>query len=152
MNARPAGDVAWIKPLRHRNAWLALWLFAVAVLVVVCLLPSADLPKLHVSDKIEHALAFALLSASAVQLFERGRALAAVALGLLALGVGIEVAQGLLTTSRAMEGADVVADSVGILAGLAVAFTPLRDLLLRIAGRAESILATDCTDHTDQHR
>ena len=38
----------WVKPLRHRNAWLALWLCAVAVLVIVCLLPSPDLPKLRV--------------------------------------------------------------------------------------------------------
>jgi VanZ family protein len=127
---------AWVKPLRHRNAWLALWLCGVAVLVVVCLMPSPDLPKLRLSDKVEHALAFALLSASAVQLFERWRALAFVAFGLLALGIGIEFAQALFTTTRAMEGADVVADALGIGIGCASALTPLRDLLLRIAGRA----------------
>ena len=126
----------WVKPLRHRNAWLALWLCAVAVLVIVCLLPGPDLPKLRMSDKLEHALAFALLSASAVQLFERWRALLLVGLGLLALGIGIEFAQALFTTTRAMEAADVVADTVGIVVGLSVALTPLRDLLLRIAGRA----------------
>ncbi len=124
-----------IKPLRHRNAWLALWLCGVAALVVVCLLPSPDLPNLHVSDKLEHALAFALLAGSAVQLFERGRALVVVGLGLLALGVGIEFAQALFTTTRAMEAADVVADAIGIVAGLATALTPLRDVLLHIAGR-----------------
>jgi len=126
----------WVKPLRHRNAWLALWLFGVTVLIVVCLLPSTDLPKLRISDKIEHALAFALLAGSAVQLFERWRALLLVGLGLLALGIGIEFAQALFTTTRAMEAADVVADTVGIVVGLSVALTPLRDLLLRIAGRA----------------
>jgi VanZ family protein len=94
------------------------------------------LPKLRVSDKLEHALAFALLSASAVQLFERWRALLLVAFGLLALGVGIELAQGIFTSTRAMEAGDVVADATGIVAGLLVAITPLRDLLLRIAGRA----------------
>ena len=135
MNA-PAEARRWVKPLRHRNAWLALWLCAVTVLVVVCLLPGPDLPNLKVSDKLEHALAFALLSASAVQLFERWRALLLVAFGLLALGVGIELAQGLFTSTRAMEAADVVADAIGIVAGLVVALTPLRDLLLRIAGRA----------------
>ncbi len=125
-----------IKPLRHRNAWLALWLCGVAALVVVCLLPSPDLPNLHVSDKLEHALAFALLAGSAVQLFERGRGLVAVGLGLLALGIGIEFAQALFTTTRAMEAADVVADTIGIVAGLATALTPLRDVLLHIAGSA----------------
>jgi VanZ family protein len=131
-----AAERRWVKPLRHRNAWLALWLCAVTLLVVVCLLPSPDLPKLDVNDKLEHALAFAFLSASAVQLFERWRALVAVAFALLALGIGIEFAQGFLTTTRAMESADVVADAAGIVAGLLFALTPLRDLLLRIAGRA----------------
>jgi VanZ family protein len=131
----PALARRWIKPLRRRNAWLALWLCGVTVLVVVCLLPSPDLPDLHVSDKLEHALAFALLAGSAVQLFER-RALFAVGVGLLALGVGIEFAQALFTTTRAMEAADVVADTAGIVAGLAIALTPLRDALLHIAGRA----------------
>lgn len=126
---------AWLKPLRHRNAWLALWLSGVAVLVVVCLLPSPDLPKLKVSDKVEHALAFALLAGSAVQLFERWRALLLIGAALLALGIGIEFAQALFTTTRAMEAADVVADATGIVAGLAIAVTPLRDALLRIAGR-----------------
>ncbi len=132
----PAAPRRWVKPLRHRNAWLALWLLGVTALIVVCLLPSPDLPNLHVSDKLEHATAFALLAGSAVQLFERGRALLLVGLGLLALGIGIEFAQALFTTTRAMEAADVVADTVGIVVGLSVALTPLRDLLLRIAGRA----------------
>lgn len=136
MNAHPGDARPWIKPLRHRNAWLALWLFGVTVLVVVCLLPAPDLPKLQVSDKVEHALAFALLAASAVQLFERWRALVCIGVGLFALGVGIEFAQGLLTTTRAMEMGDVVADTIGIVFGLSSALTPLRDLLLRIAGRA----------------
>jgi hypothetical protein len=35
-----------------------------------------------------------------------------------------------------MEAADVAADAIGIVVGLSVALTPLRDLLLRIAGRA----------------
>lgn len=126
----------WVKPLRHRNAWLALWLCGVTALIVVCLLPSPDLPNLRVSDKIEHALAFALLAGSAVQLFERGRALLVVGAGLLALGIGIEFAQALFTTTRAMERGDVVADAVGIAAGLAVAFTPFRNALLHVAGRA----------------
>jgi VanZ family protein len=125
-----------MKPLRQRKAWLALWLCGVTVLIVVCLLPSPDLPNLHVSDKLEHATAFALLAGSAVQLFQRWRALLVVAAGLLALGIGIEFAQGLFTTTRAMEAADVAADTTGIVVGLSIALTPLRDLLLRIAGRA----------------
>jgi VanZ family protein len=58
-----------------------------------------------------------------------------VAIGLLALGAGIEFAQALFTTTRAMEAADVVADTVGIVIGLSIALTPLRDALLHVAGR-----------------
>jgi VanZ family protein len=121
-----------LKPLRRGRTWLALWLLAIVVLVVVCLLPGSDLPQLSVSDKLEHALAFLLLSSAAVQLFLRGKPLAIVVLGLLALGVAIELAQALLTTSRMMEAGDVVADAVGVAIGIVSAWTPLRDLLLRL--------------------
>lgn len=123
---------AWVKPLRHMRMWLALWFLGITALVVACLLPAPDLPKVNVNDKLEHALAFALLASSAVQLFTRGRPLATVAAGLLALGAGIEFAQALFTTTRAMELADLVADAIGIGAGMAVAWTPLRDVLLHI--------------------
>jgi VanZ family protein len=115
--------------------WLAVWFLAIIVLVVVCLLPAPDLPKVGVNDKLEHALAFALLASSAVQLFTRGRTLVTVAAGLLALGIGIECAQAVFTTTRAMELADVVADAIGIGAGMLVAWTPLRDVLLHIDRR-----------------
>ena len=84
------------------------------------------------SDKVEHALAFFALSAAAVQLFLRGRPLAIVVLGLLALGGAIELAQGLLTTSRMMESGDILADAIGVAAGVALAWTPLRDVLLKL--------------------
>ena len=122
----------WLKPLRRRRTWLAMWWLAIATVIVACLLPGSDLPKIPVSDKLEHALAFAVLAASAVQLFRRGAPLLVVGGGLLALGIGIELAQHLLTTSRLMEPGDVLADAVGIAAGLATAWTPLRDLLLRL--------------------
>ena len=127
MSRRP-----WLKPLRRGRTWLALWLLAILALVVVCLLPGSDLPQLSVSDKLEHALAFLLLSSGAVQLFLRGKPLAIVVLGLLALGVAIELAQALLTTSRMMEAGDVVADAVGVAIGIACAWTPLKDVLLRL--------------------
>ena len=127
MSPRP-----WLKPLRRGRVWLGLWLLGIAALVVVCLLPGADLPKVNVSDKLEHALAFLLLSAAAVQLFVRGKPLAIIALGLLALGAGIELAQAVLTTSRMMEAADLLADAIGVAVGAASAWTPLKDVLLRI--------------------
>jgi hypothetical protein len=107
-----------------------MWWLAIATVVAACLLPETELPKFPVNDKLEHALAFLALAASAVQLFRRGRPLLVVGLGLLALGIVIELAQHFLTSSRMMEPADVLADAIGIAAGLATAFTPLRDLLV----------------------
>ena len=120
------------KPLRNLPWWIALWALAVLLVIVACLVPSADLPRLpEDSDKLEHALAWFLLAASAVQLFRRGRALCVVAVALLGLGVAIEVAQALLTTTRSADVFDVLADGVGLCIGMATAFSPLRDLLLR---------------------
>jgi len=132
------GRLSTLKPVRHPRFWLGAWWLAIAVVTIVCLLPASDLPKVPLlNDKLEHALAYFLLAASAVQLFATRRTLWRVATGLLLLGIAIEIAQGLFTSSRAMEGADVLADLSGIIIGMATLWTPLRDLLLRIDGRRD---------------
>ena len=126
---------AWLKPLRYPRAWLALWWLAVAMVAAVCLMPAPDLPETPPGfDKLEHALAFFALAASAVQLY-RVRALWAVAAGLLALGIAIELAQHAFTATRSMDPRDVLADGVGIALGCGLALTPLRDLLAKIEAR-----------------
>jgi VanZ family protein len=127
-----------IKPLKHPRFWLALWCLAVAGVVVVCMIPGPDLPDLpDISDKFEHGFAYFLLAASAVQLYAGRRAHWRVAIGLFVLGIAIEFAQGAFTSTRSMDAMDAVADTCGILLGYATAFTPLRDLLLRIDGRRD---------------
>src|SRR3546814_14358103 len=71
---------------------------------IVCLVPAPELPTVPRGfDKVEHFLAFFLLAASAVQLYATRRALWCAALGLLALGIAIELAQFAFTSSRSME-------------------------------------------------
>jgi hypothetical protein len=53
-------------------------------------------------------------------------------LGLVVLGIALEAAQFLFTSTRMMDGWDALANSLGVLAGLATALTPMRDLLLRL--------------------
>lgn len=123
------------KPFRRPRLWLALWLVAVTTVVVLSLVNLSGLPPVpEGGDKVEHFLAYALLSASSVQLFAKRRACLLIALLLVALGIGLEFAQGMLTSTRMADPRDAVANTLGVLAGLATMITPLRDLLLRLRG------------------
>lgn len=123
-----------LKPLRRPRAWLALWGLAVLTVIVVCLIPPPPLSLPAGGDKVEHFLAYFLLAGSAVQLYRRGWPLFWVSVGLVLMGIGIEFAQGALTATRMADPADAIANTVGVLAGVATALTPWRDLLLRWRG------------------
>ena len=58
-----------------------------------------------------------------------------VAVGLSALGVMLEFAQGAMTAYRQADPADALANATGVLLGMATALMPSRDLLLRWSGR-----------------
>ncbi|MDL5367165.1 VanZ family protein [Xanthomonas sp. NCPPB 2654] len=120
-----------LRDFRRPAPWLGLWLLAIAAVIAVCLGPPPQIPELPSgSDKIEHFLAYFLLAWGAVQLFARPRALLLAALGLVALGIGIEFAQGALTTDRLADPRDALANSVGVAAGMALLPTPLRNCML----------------------
>ncbi|MBA0287249.1 MULTISPECIES: VanZ family protein [Stenotrophomonas] len=123
-----------IKPLRRPRLWTVLWATAVLLVIVVCLIPPPPIPLPENSDKGEHFLAYFILAGSAVQLFRRGRPLLWVGVGLVLMGIGIEFAQGALTSNRTADPMDALANTIGVLVGLATALTPLRDLLLRWRG------------------
>jgi VanZ family protein len=120
-----------LKPFRRPWLWAGLWALGVAAVVVASLLPGPDLPNLHVSDKFEHFTAYALLAAGAVQVYARRLSWLSVCIALALLGIGMEFAQGALTTTRQMDAADALANTLGVLAGLATSLTPWRDALLR---------------------
>lgn len=123
---------AALKPLRRPRFWLGLWIAAIVALVVVCLVPLDSLPPLpDNSDKVEHLLGYFLLAAAAVQLFGSRRALSLAAMGLIGLGIGVEFAQG-YTAYRSSDPADALANTLGVLLGMATVLTPWRDLLLRM--------------------
>jgi hypothetical protein len=123
-----------LKPLRHPRFWCALWCLAVAMVVVLSLMPAPPMPDFDNSDKWSHFLAYGGLAACAVQLFRNWPALLGAGLALVLLGIGIEHAQGALTTYRMFDPRDALANTVGVIAGLATRLTPLRDLLLRLDG------------------
>lgn len=120
-----------LKPLRRPRLWLALWWIGILVVVVCSLLPAFLLPEVPSGgDKVEHFTAYFLLAAAAVQLFAARRALVGAGVGLVALGVAMEIAQGLLTTTRQMDVHDALANSMGVAGGLLTLATPWRDVLL----------------------
>lgn len=125
-----------LKPLRRPRLWLGLWCGAIALVVMFSLLPAPDLPGVPPGgDKLEHFLAYGLLAAGVVQLFATRAALRRAGIGLVALGIALEIAQGLLTETRMMDAWDALANTLGVLAGLATALTPWRDALLRMQRR-----------------
>jgi len=126
---------AALKPLRRPRLWLGLWITAIVALIVVCLIPLDSLPPLpDNSDKVEHLFGYFALSAAAVQLFGTRRSLLWAGLGLVGLGIGIEIAQG-FTAYRSSDPADAVANTLGVLLGMATALSPWRDLLLSLEAR-----------------
>lgn len=126
-----------LKPIARPALWIGLWSLAVLLVWVLCLMPPPLLPPLPAnSDKLEHLLAYAVLAAAGVQLWRGARALATLGcglllMGLLLMGLLIELAQGWLTSTRAADPWDMLANSLGVLLGLALAATPAANLLLR---------------------
>jgi len=126
-----------LKPLRRPWLWLGLWWCAIGVVIAASLLPAFLLPEVPAGgDKLEHLGGYFVLAAAAVQLYAARRSLLRAGIGLVLLGVGLEFAQGLLTTTRQMDVWDALANSAGVLAGLATVLTPLRDVLLHFDNRA----------------
>ena len=100
------------RPLR-----LGLYALATTILLIMCVLPTKDLPDPGTGDRFEHSASWFVLTAVGY-LLAPNRRLAIPAFAL-AYGLFIEVLQGLLPTGRHSDPLDFVADSVGV--ALAVA-------------------------------
>jgi|HigsolmetaAR201D_1030396.scaffolds.fasta_scaffold01081_5 VanZ family protein len=124
--------------LRHPWFWLGLgWALVVSV-IVVSLIPGQKLPQVGISDKVEHALAYAMMTLWFTGMYPRSSYLR-VALGMFALGVAIEIAQALLPFGREMDVRDVIANTVGIAIGIAAALAGLGGWAQRIENLAERL-------------
>ena len=116
------------RELKYFSLWLALgWLIvgAVIFLSLVSSLP-IDIDVRH-SDKLGHVIAYTVLMGWFVQLFHNRTVLIIHALLLIAMGIGLEFAQEY--HSRHFEYADMVANSLGVVFGFVLLFTPLHRVL-----------------------
>ena len=95
-----------------RPVRLGLYALATAILLVMCVLPTRDLPDPGTGDRFEHTASwFVLTLAGYVLAPRRTWAIPAFAL---AYGVFIEILQGALPTGRHSDALDFVADSLGV--------------------------------------
>ena len=110
--------------LRHWRLWLALGIVMLVVIATVCLLPSQNLPDLPTSDKFKHVVAFGALAFWFGTIVVR-RDVPWVALGALAFGGFIEIAQWAMDVGRSAEWLDFFADGIGVVLGCLLALSPL---------------------------
>ncbi len=117
------------KFLVYRILAVVLWMGAI---VWLSLTPAqADLEGLLGWDKLQHAAAYGLLAFLAGRVFSSLcrnpiRAWSGALFFAITLGLGLEIAQELFTAGRRADPADVLANSIGALAGCAIALIPLR--------------------------
>ena len=91
------------------------------------------MPDIHNADKIGHTSAYTLLMLWFAQLY-RGRSAWAFAAGFIAMGISLEYLQG-TTSYRTFDYFDMLANSVGVMLGLALSHTALGRSLLAIEQR-----------------
>ncbi len=111
--------------LRHYRAWYLLGAVLTLVVIVSGLVPAGDLPHWRISDKFEHFVAYTLLAIWFGGLLAPRRYLH-LGLALLALGGGIEIAQGLMGLGREADWRDFYADALGAGFGLSLSLAGLQ--------------------------
>lgn len=124
-----------LRPLRHARLWLGAWLAMVGVVVVASLIPPQAVPLsgFDHADKLHHLASYFALSAMATALFATIRARAGAGMALMLLGIALELAQAQWTTQRQAEAWDALANTVGVLLGLAA--TPAARVLAWVDAR-----------------
>lgn len=98
--------------LKYRKMWLSFGLLAIIVLAILCLLPVSNLPKIKVSDKLVHFLAYFILAAWFSGIV-KPKNYVVFGLILLAFSYLIELLQG-LSKYRSFEWQDLLANGLGI--------------------------------------
>ncbi len=109
---------------RYRRLWFALGLVLALVVLVLSLMPSRFLREPHWGDKVNHMLAYIVMTGWFCGLYARSR-WATVVLALVAYGVAVEGLQTVTPFGRSGDWRDLVANAVGITIGLLVSWAGL---------------------------
>jgi len=124
-----------LRSFRRPRLWSGLWIAMILAVIVLSLMPGPPIPDVLTLGKFDHGFAYFCLAAMAVQLYAKRIAWLVAGAGLIALGIALEFAQGYLTDYRDMSAYDGMIDAVGVVVGLAIAWTPFADVLQRIDAR-----------------
>jgi len=114
--------------LKLPKLWWVLACIGLLSLAIVSLIP---VPDLGGSDKYGHFISYALLSAYLSLLVEQRKSLWRILFGLIVYGLFLEFMQS-FTSYRSGDLADVLANSLGAVTGLAFYFSPLRRILRNV--------------------
>ena len=121
-----------IEHLRFRRVWIGigvLMVLFVAVLSLVRLPPPVTTFMLH--DKLMHTFVYACLMGWFAQIYRHDLTRLVLAIALIALGIGVEVAQG-ATEYRQLEFLDMIANTSGVVLAWALAYTWVGNVLSRV--------------------
>ena len=103
------------------RVWWIVGVFLVLAALVVCLVPSRDIPSaLEIGDKLSHLMGHTMLAIYFAGLVPRNRWWK-IFVFLLLFGAGIEVAQYYMHVGREGDPRDILANSAGALLGLLLA-------------------------------
>ena len=112
--------------LRLRKIWLSIGYALLSMTAVLSLIPGPDIGG---GDKLVHFVTYALLSGWFSLIVKNTRTLWAVLFGLIAFGLLMEYLQG-FTSYRRQDIDDAIANSAGVMVGIAIHFSPLRGMLV----------------------
>lgn len=109
-----------MRPLRFPALWFAVGLVLAGLIAWGSLSPPDALPKVRLSDKVQHVGAYVALTLWFAGLLARRRWVM-LAAALIVFGLLIEVLQGAMPFGRTSDARDLLANGLGIAAGLGLA-------------------------------
>ncbi len=113
--------------LHLRKVWLSIGYALLSITAVLSLIPGPDIGS---SDKLIHFVTYALLSGWFSLIVKYSRTLWTVLFGLIAFGFLMEYLQGFISYRR-QDIDDAIANSVGVMVGIAIHYSPLRGMVIK---------------------
>ena len=118
-------------PLRFPRLWLAVGWSLVVLALVVCLVPNGVPGTAGLNDKFMHATGYLGLTLWFTGIYPRARYLV-IALSLFAMGIAVEILQGVMHAGRNADPRDVAANALGVVLGISLALSFLGGWMQRI--------------------